>query len=78
MGIAHGHYQVLMTKDFLERQNIPASHHEMTGKGVTQHVCHLSCWQLQADTLNSLAKGRGCTAFLQLVWLDAQGIQLGQ
>ena len=38
MRIAHRHLDVAMSKDFLQRQDVPALHHVVASKGVTQDV----------------------------------------
>lgn len=36
--IAHGHGQSGVAEDLLQRQDVPAIHHEPAGEGVSQHM----------------------------------------
>ena len=42
MGVSHGHRQRRMTQDFLQREDVPAIHHEVAGEGVPESVASLA------------------------------------
>ena len=42
MRIAHRHLDIPMTKNPLQRQNVPALHHVVTGEGVPKNVRQLA------------------------------------
>ena len=48
MGIAHGHRQALVPKDFLQRQDVAPVPHEVTREGVSKDVCGLTSWQRES------------------------------
>ncbi len=39
MSIAHGHFYVVMPKDFLQSQDVSAGHHKVCCERMTQNVC---------------------------------------
>ena len=45
MGIAHGHRQALVPKDFLQRQDVAPVPHEVTREGMSKDVGGLTSWQ---------------------------------
>lgn len=40
--VAHGHLDIPMTKNPLQRQNIPALHHVVTSEGMPENVRQLA------------------------------------
>lgn len=71
VGITHGHREICVSENALQRQNIASIHHEVTGEGVPQHVGHLSVWYPTAyrcDYVHSRQSGSvslGWFSFLQ-------------
>lgn len=58
MRISHGLQDAGMTKNFLKRENVAAVHHEMTGKGVPQHMNRLPLRQVRRDLFKGIAHPR--------------------
>lgn len=56
MGISHRHRERRMTQDFLEREDVPAIHHEVTGEGMPERVASLPLRQLNRGPLQGAAE----------------------
>lgn len=56
MRIPHGHGQVGMTEDLLQRQDVAAVDHEVTCERVPQHMGELAFGQWQTDTVNGISE----------------------
>ena len=52
VSIDHGGLQTGMAENLLQRQDVPAIHHEVAGEGVTQDMCELALHQLNAGLLH--------------------------
>lgn len=54
MRIAHGHLDIAMTQDALQREDVPALHHVVAGERVPQDMSQLS-WRLKPVELIGFA-----------------------
>lgn len=45
MSIAHGHFYVVMAKDFLQGQDVAVRHHEVCFERMAQNVGKLAAWK---------------------------------
>lgn len=45
VGIAHGHFYVVMAQDFLEGKNVPAGHHKVCCERMAKNVSELPTWK---------------------------------
>lgn len=55
MGINHRCLNLCVPQNFLERQNIAAVHHEMTGEGVAQRMNSLAVRNIRCDRFDDIA-----------------------
>lgn len=46
--VAHCHHDSAMSQYLLKHQNVAATHHKVTGKGMSQNMCSLSLRQFYA------------------------------
>lgn len=53
MSIAHGHFYVVMTQDFLERKDVSAGHHKMRCKRMAQNMSKLPAWKCKHTRFSS-------------------------
>jgi hypothetical protein len=44
MGLAHGHFNVFVAKEFFDRHKVDAGHHEVRGKGVSEIMEDKPCY----------------------------------
>ena len=52
MGVSHCHFDVGMTENSLQNENISTVHHEMAREGMPQNMGHLTVWQYNASPFN--------------------------
>ena len=45
MGIAHGHFDVVVAENFLQGKNVSTRHHKVRCKRVTQNMGKLAAWK---------------------------------
>ena len=55
MGINHRCLNLCVPQNFLERQNIAAVNHEMTGEGVAQRMNSLAIRNIRCDRFDDIA-----------------------
>ena len=56
MCIAHGDFEIGVTKNSLQSENIPAVNQEVTCERMPQNVSELPIWQFDTGTLDRLSK----------------------
>lgn len=79
MRIAHGHFDISMPEDSLQRQDVPTLHHVVAGERVPEDVSHLA-WGVETGTLIGFTERRSAGAEqLAIPWitpLEYQPLQI--